>query len=282
MNIWITGAEGQLGRSLRKALRDASDRCLFTDRELDLTDREAVLRFAREEQIDVVVNCAAYTDVERAETEEQKAYAVNAEAAGYLAEAMREREGLMIHISTDFVFMGGCCALLPETAQPRPINAYGRTKLAGERAIESSGCNYMIWRTAWLYSAYGRNFVKTILRLSAERDELRVVCDEIGSPTYAGDLAEAIAEVIRERRFVGGIYHYTNLGECSRWEFAQEICRLAGRAVRIHPCRAEEYPSAVCRPKNAVLDKTKIQERLALKIPHWKESLKRCLDELQA
>ena len=132
MNIWITGAEGQLGRSLRKALRDASDRCLFTDRELDLTDREAVLRFAREEQIDVVVNCAAYTDVERAETEEQKAYAVNAEAAGHLAEAMREREGLMIHISTDFVFMGGCCALLPETAQPRPINAYGR---AGDRVV---------------------------------------------------------------------------------------------------------------------------------------------------
>lgn len=282
MRVWITGADGQLGRSLRRAMHDSADRCLFTDRELDLTDREAVMRFVDQEQVDVVVNCAAYTDVERAETEEEQAYAINATAAGYLAEAMRARAGLMIHISTDFVFMGGCCGLLTETAQPQPINAYGRTKLAGERAIEASGCNYMILRTAWLYSEYGRNFVKTILRLSAERDELRVVSDEIGSPTYAGDLAEAIAEIIRTQNFVGGIYHYTNLGECSRWEFAREICRLAGRTVTIHPCQAEDYPSAVRRPKSAVLDKNKIQNRLGLTIPPWKESLKRCIDELQA
>lgn len=282
MNIWVTGAAGQLGTALRGRLSEATDRLFFTDRELDLTNREAVLDFASSRCIDLIVNCAAYTDVERAEEEETEAYAVNATAVGHLAEAARERGALLIHISTDYVFMGGCCALLTEQSHPNPINAYGRTKLAGEELIKASGCHYMIIRTAWLYSPYGKNFVKTILRLSAERDHLTVVSDQIGSPTYAPDLADALAQIIARGNFVEGIYHYTNLGECSWWEFAVEICRLAGRSTQVEACTSEEYPTRAQRPKNAVLDKRKIQERLGLEIPHWKESLKICIDELQA
>lgn len=280
MVVWITGAEGQLGRSLRETAMAAREECLFTDKEVDLTDRRAVEAFLAEHPVEVIINCAAYTDVERAEAEEARAYAVNATAVGYLAEAAKAHQALLIHLSTDYVFMGGCCSMLTEQSQPNPINAYGRTKLAGEELIRQSGCNYMIWRTAWLYSPYGKNFVKTILRLSAEREELQVVDDQIGSPTYARDLAEALSEVVCERRFQEGIYHYTNLGECSWWEFACEICRLAGRDVKVRPCTSADYPSRVNRPKNAVLDKRKIQQRLGLAIPHWKESLKRCLDEL--
>lgn len=282
MKIWITGAEGQLGRSLRQTPMADCETCFFTDREVDLTSREAVDAFMEERQAEVIINCAAYTDVERAEAEEEQAYAVNATAVGYLADAAKRHHALLIHISTDYVFMGGCCATLTEQSQPNPINAYGRTKLAGEELIRRSGCNYMIWRTAWLYSPYGRNFVKTMLRLSGEGRDLRVVNDQIGSPTYALDLAEALSEVVTSRRFVEGIFHYTNLGECSWWEFACEICRLAGRDVAVQPCSSNDYPSRVNRPKNTVLDKRKIQQRLGLTIPHWKDSLKRCLDELQA
>ena len=282
MVVWVTGSEGQLGRSLQRVCTESEDRWLFTDREVDITNRACVEAFVRDEQVDVIINCAAYTDVERAEEEESKAYALNATAVGYLAEAAKQRDAMLMHISTDYVFMGGCCALLNEQSQPNPINAYGRTKLAGEELIKASGCHYMIFRTAWLYSQYGKNFVKTILRLSAEREELMVVDDQIGSPTYAGDLAEALLEVIRERRFKEGIYHYTNLGECSWWEFAVMICHLAGHGTLVKPCTSAQYPSRVNRPKNAVLDKHKIQDRLGLVIPHWKESLKRYFDELQA
>ena len=282
MVVWVTGSEGQLGRSLQRICTESEDRWLFTDREVDITDRKRVETFVRDEQVDVIINCAAYTNVERAEEEETIAYTLNATAVGYLAEAAKLRDAMLMHISTDYVFMGGCCAMLHEESQPNPINAYGRTKLAGEELIKASGCHYMIFRTAWLYSQYGKNFVKTILRLSAEREELMVVDDQIGSPTHAGDLAEALLEVIRERRFKEGIYHYTNLGECSWWEFATTICRMAGRKTLVKPCTSAQYPSRVNRPKNAVLDKHKIQDRLGIMIPHWKESLKRYFDELQA
>lgn len=281
MNIWITGAAGQLGLSLQQRLGQGEG-LYYTDREVDLTDRQTVLDFAEAHRIELIINCAAYTDVERAEEEEAAAYAVNATAVGYLAEAARRQEALLIHISTDYVFMGGCCATLTEQSQPNPINAYGRTKLAGEELIKASGCHAMIIRTAWLYSPYGRNFVKTILRLSSERKQLRVVADQIGSPTYAPDLADALAQIIEKELFVEGLYHYTNLGECSWWEFAVEICRLAGRDAEVLPCTSEEYPTRARRPKNAVLDKRKIQQRLGLEIPHWKESLKKYIDELQA
>lgn len=281
MTILVTGADGQLGRYLRRAAEGASDRYLFATRqELDITDREAVQRYLALNAVDVVVNAAAYTDVERAEEEEHEAHRVNAEAVGHLAEAVRERDALLIHLSTDYVFMGGCCAVLTEQSNPQPINAYGRSKLAGEELIRRSGCHHMIIRTAWLYGAYGRNFLRTILRLSEERDSLRVVADQIGSPTFAGDLAEAIVALIDERRFVEGLYHYTNLGECSWWEFATEICQLAGRTTKVEPCTTEEYPTRARRPRNAVLDKTKFQITFHCAIPHWKVSLKRCMNEL--
>ena len=271
-----------MGRALQCAAKTSSDCWLFTDREVDITSHEAVRVYAAAHRVDVIINCAAYTDVERAETEEAVAYRLNAEAVGYLAEVAKEHDALLIHISTDYVFMGGCCVLLDEGAHPSPINAYGRTKLAGEELILRSGCHAMIFRTAWLYSAYGKNFVKTMLRLGSEREQLKVVNDQIGSPTYAPDLAEALLQIISERNFQEGIYHYTNLGECSWWEFAMEIFRLAGQTVEVIPCSSEEYPSRVNRPKNAVLDKRKVQQRLGLHIPHWKESLQHCIDELQA
>lgn len=279
MRILVTGANGQLGRHMQLAAAEQTADCyLFADRAaLDVTDREAVLRYVAGEQVDIIVNCTAYNDTERAEQEEAAAFRVNAEAVGYLAEAAKQQGALLIHISTDFVFMGGCCSVLTEQSYPQPINAYGRSKLAGEEAIRQSGCHYIILRTAWLYSEFGRNFVKTILQLSDERETLRVVQDQVGSPTYAGDLAAAIVRLIRERRFSEGIYHYTNLGECSRWEFAVEICRLAGRTTHIEPCSSEEYPSQVQRPKRVILDKGLFQTTFAQEIPHWRESLERML-----
>lgn len=282
MKVWVTGAEGQLGRSLKLRHDRSQDDFVWSDREVDLTDAEAVAHFVQEHRPDVIINCAAYTDVERAEAEEAAAYAVNATAVGHLAEAAKRADALLIHISTDYVFMGGCCSLLDERAKPNPLNAYGRTKLAGEEKIQQSGCHYMIIRTAWLYSEWGKNFVKTILRLSAEREELRVVDDELGSPTYAGDLADALLEILAAQRFSEGVYHYTNLGECSRWEFACEICRLAQRSVKVTPCTSDEYPSRVQRPKNVVLDKRKVQERLQITIPHWRDSLAKFIRDLQA
>ena len=279
MRILVTGANGQLGRHMQLAAAEQTADCyLFADRvALDVTDCEAVLRYVADAQVDIIVNCTAYNDTERAEQEEAAAFRVNAEAVGYLAEAAKQQGALLIHISTDFVFMGGCCSVLTEQSYPQPINAYGRSKLAGEEAIRQSGCHYIILRTAWLYSEFGRNFVKTILQLSDERETLRVVQDQVGSPTYAGDLAVAIVRLIRERRFSEGIYHYTNLGECSRWEFAVEICRLAGRTTHIEPCSSEEYPSQVQRPKRVILDKGLFQKTFAQEIPHWKVSLERML-----
>lgn len=281
MKILVTGADGQLGRHLRWAAADSADCYCFTDcAELDITNREAVHRYVSDEQVDIIVNCAAYTDVERAETEEEWAYTLNAKAVGYLAEAAKEHDALLIHISTDYVFMGGCCAMLTEHSQPHPINAYGRTKLAGEEVVRASGCHYIILRTAWLYARDGHNFVQTILRRGGAGERLRVVNDQIGSPTYAGDLAEAIVQIITRRQFVEGLYHYTNLGECSWWEFAVAICCEGECRAEVEPCSSEEYPTKARRPKNTVLDKTKFQTTFQQQIPHWRESLKKCLHEL--
>lgn len=173
--------------------------------------------------------------------------------------------------------------MLSEQSHPQPLNAYGRTKLAGERAIEASGCHYIILRTAWLYSEYGHNFVRTMLRLTAEREQVRVVSDQLGSPTYAGDLAEAIVAIVEERNFHEGIYHFTNLGECSWWQFATEIARLAGHTqCSVVPCTTAQYGARAARPHYAVLDKRKFMTTFRRDIPEWRESLKRCLDELQS
>ena len=284
MRVLVTGGNGQLGCSLRRVAMGAADRYIFTDvAELDITNSEAVRCYVAENEVDVIVNCAAYTDVERAEEDEARAHLLNATAVGYLAEAARECDALLIHISTDYVFMGGCCSLLTEESFPQPINAYGRTKLAGEEAVKASGCHHIILRTAWLYSEYGRNFVKTMMRLTLERDEVRVVSDQLGTPTYAVDLARAIVAIISERNFREGTYHYTNLGECSWWQFAEEIARLAGHnECSVKPCTTAEYPTKARRPMSAVLDKTKFLKTFGIEIPEWRESLKKCINELQA
>lgn len=284
MRILVTGAEGQLGRSLRRATASVRDEYIFTDAtELDVTDREAVVGYVTGKRVDIIINCAAYTNVEQAEVEESKAYELNATAVGYLAEAAKANDTLLIHISTDYVFMGGCCAMLTEESHPQPLNAYGRTKLAGEEAVKASGCHHIILRTAWLYSEFGHNFVKTMLRLTGEKKEVRVVSDQLGTPTYAGDLAEAIVGIISERNFREGLYHYTNLGECSWWQFAREIARLAGHTeCKITPCTTDEYGARASRPHYAVLDKTKFCKTFGMEIPEWRESLKKCIDELQA
>ncbi|MBO7197205.1 MAG: dTDP-4-dehydrorhamnose reductase [Tidjanibacter sp.] len=284
MRVLVTGAAGQLGLSLRRATEGREDCYIFTDVEqLDITSQSAVEEFVASERIDIIVNCAAYTDVERAEVEEDVAHRINATAVAHLAEAARKNDALLMHISTDYVFMGGCCGMLSEQSHPQPLNAYGRTKLAGERAIEASGCHYIILRTAWLYSEYGHNFVRTMLRLTAEREQVRVVSDQLGSPTYAGDLAEAIVAIVEERNFHEGIYHFTNLGECSWWQFATEIARLAGHTqCSVVPCTTAQYGARAARPHYAVLDKRKFMTTFRRDIPEWRESLKRCLDELQS
>lgn len=284
MRVLVTGAAGQLGCSLRRVVEGSEDCYIFTDvEELDITSQSAVEEFVASERIDIIVNCAAYTDVERAEVEEDVAHRINATAVANLAEAARKNDALLVHISTDYVFMGGCCGMLSEQSHPQPLNAYGRTKLAGERAIEASGCHYIILRTAWLYSEYGHNFVRTMLRLTAEREQVRVVSDQLGSPTYAGDLAEVIVAIIAERNFHEGIYHFTNLGECSWWQFATEIARLAGHTqCSVVPCTTAEYGARAARPHYAVLDKRKFMTTFRRDIPEWRESLKRCLDELQS
>ncbi len=284
MRVLVTGGNGQLGCSLRRVAMGSEDKYIFTDvAELDITNREAVATYIADNRIDIIINCAAYTDVERAEEEEAKALLLNATAVGYLAEAAKANNALLIHISTDYVFMGGCCGVLTEESYPQPINAYGRTKLAGEEAVRASGCHHIILRTAWLYSEYGKNFVKTMLRLTAEREEVKVVCDQLGTPTYAVDLARAIVAIISERNFREGTYHYTNLGECSWWQFAKEIARLAGHNnCKVTPCTTEEYPTKARRPMNTVLDKAKFQKTFGIAIPEWRDSLKKCIDELQA
>lgn len=284
MRILVTGGNGQLGCSLRRVAMGSEDKYIFTDvAELDITNREAVANYIADNRIDIIINCAAYTDVERAEEDEPRAHLLNATATGYLAEAARANNALLIHISTDYVFMGGCCGVLTEESHPQPINAYGRTKLAGEEAVRASGCHHIILRTAWLYSEYGRNFVKTMMRLTLEREEIRVVSDQLGTPTYAVDLARAIVAIISKRYFREGTYHYTNLGECSWWQFACEIARLAGHNnCKVTPCTTEEYPTKARRPMSAVLDKTKFLKTFGIEIPEWRESLKKCINELQA
>lgn len=284
MRVLVTGAEGQLGKCIQRAIEGRGDDYLFTDvAELDITNKAAVEAFVADNMVDVIINCAAYTNVEKAEDEEEKAHLLNAVAVGYLAEAAKRNDALLIHISTDYVYMGGCCSMLTEQSNPQPLNAYGRTKWAGEQAVMASGCHYLILRTAWLYSEYGSNFVKTMLRLTAEREQIRVVSDQLGTPTYAGDLAEAIVRIISERNFREGVYHYTNLGECSWWQFAKEIARLAGNeGCLVEPCTTAEYPTKARRPLNTVLDKSKFLKTFGIEIPEWRESLKKCIDELQA
>lgn len=284
MNILVTGANGQLGNEMRIVSQGSSDSYIFTDvDELDITNRDAVMDFVRDNNIKVVVNCAAYTNVDKAEDDEKTAELINAQAVEYLASACKANHATLIHISTDYVF-GGNEGNTPkkETEPVNPTGAYGRTKLHGEQAIRKVGCNYLIIRTAWLYSEFGNNFVKTMRKLTAERDKLNVVFDQVGTPTYAFDLASVIFKIIEERRYdeIQDVYHFSNEGVISWYDFAKEICELSGNECDIQPCHSDEFPSNVKRPSYSVLDKTKIKNSLNITIPHWKESLKKCINKL--
>ena len=284
MNILVTGANGQLGNEMRIVSKGSSDRYIFTDvEELDITNRDAVMKFVKKNDVNVVVNCAGYTNVEKAEDEEGLAELINAQAVEYIAQACKDNDATLIHISTDYVF-GGNNGNTPrkENESVNPTGAYGRTKLHGEQVIEKSGCKYLIIRTSWLYSEFGNNFVKTMRRLTSERERLNVVFDQIGTPTYALDLANVIFKIVEERKLneLQGIYNYSNEGATSWYDFAKEICELSGNICDIQPCHSDEFPSKVKRPSYSVLDKTNIKNKLNITIPHWKESLKICIKNL--
>lgn len=281
MNILVTGANGQLGREMQRLGAVSPNNYLFTDvAELDITDAGAVLRAAEQSRAEVIVNCAAYTDVERAEEDEAGADRLNRLGPENLARAAAATGATLIHISTDYVFDGTACTPYGEEAATAPLGAYGRTKLAGERAVEASGCSYLILRTAWLYSAHGKNFLKTMLCLTAERESLNVVFDQIGTPTYAGDLALAVFSVIEGEQYKGneGTYHFSDEGVCSWYDFAVEIAAAAGHdQCRITPCRTADFPTKAARPAYSVLDKSRFKTTFGIEIPHWRESMLYCL-----
>ena len=285
--ILVTGAFGQLGTELR-LLTEGQPQFLFTDiREedgvqiLDICDRRAVEHFFTEHEIGAIINCAAYTNVNAAETDESLCHAINATGPGVLARAARRHDAALVHISTEYVFDGRKASGYQESDRRHPLSAYGRSKRDGEDAVRRSGCRGLIIRTSWLYSPFGNNFVKTMLRLGAEKPELGVVCDQVGSPTYARDLAEAILTAlprIGERR--GEIYHFTNGGLCSWADFAATIMREAGLPCRIRPITTAEYPSPAVRPAYSTMSKVKIVRDFGLKLKPWEVSLRDCLQRL--
>lgn len=305
MNILVTGANGQLGNELRIVTKGSEDTYIFTDVidaseesiamlkklagedirtdtvHLDITDLSAIRHMVKTENIEAIINCAAYTNVDAAEDNYDLAELLNAKAVENLAIAMKEVDGLLVHISTDYVFgkepYNTPCK---EDQKGTPTGVYGLTKLHGEQVIEAVGCEHLIIRTAWLYSEFGRNFVKTMLGLLATKTELKVVFDQVGTPTYARDLATSIFDIVAERKYEkkSGVYHFSNEGVCSWFDFTIAIAgTLCNTNCRVLPCHSEEFPSKVKRPFFSVLDKTKIKETFSLTIPHWTESLRICI-----
>lgn len=285
--ILVTGADGQLGREMQIASRGSRNRFIFTDiagehERLDITDPQAIADIVRENHVNVIVNCAAYTNVDKAETDPETANLLNNIAAGNLADAMKAVNGTLIHISTDYVFQGDRNIPCREDWPTEPLGVYGKTKLAGEKSIEATGCASIIIRTAWLYSPFGKNFVKTMRDLTSSRESLKVVFDQVGTPTYAGDLAEAICRIIETGQLdKTGIYHFSNEGVCSWFDFAKAICEMSGNTCDIRPCHSDEFASPVARPHFSVLDKTKIKQTFGIRIPYWTDSLKRCIEEIE-
>ena len=306
MNILVTGANGQLGNEMRILAKDSADKYIFTDvvdaseesiamlkklagddintntEHLDITNLDAIREIVKREKVEAIVNCAAWTNVDGAEDPEKYALVekLNATAPENLAIAMKEVNGLLIHISTDYVF-GGDSYNTPckEEQKGTPTGVYGLTKLHGEQKIQAVGCNYVILRTAWLYSEFGKNFVKTMLNLTATKPQLKVVFDQTGTPTYAWDLATAI--VVALENPVEGIYHYSNEGVCSWYDFTKMIAEYADNTgCDIQPCHSDEFPSKVKRPAYSILDKTKIKDTFKIKVPYWTDSLKLCLNNM--
>lgn len=283
MNVLVTGANGQLGNEIRCVSSDSSNKYFFTDvGELDITNKKTVQQYVNEYHINVIINCAAYTNVDKAEDDYIMANLLNNIAVENLAKVAKEADACLIHISTDYVFQGDKNIPCREDWETNPLGIYGKTKLAGEKSIQRVGCKYLIFRTAWLYSKFGNNFVKTMLRLTKERKVLKVVFDQVGSPTFAGDLASLLYKVIEENQLnKQGIYHFSNEGVCSWYDFAKEIGELTGSFCDIQPCHSNEFPSKVKRPYFSVLDKSKVKNSFNIQIPYWKDSLKKCINELK-
>lgn len=286
MNILVTGANGQLGNEIQIVSRKSTNHYIFTDvcegyQNLDITNIEAVRKAVKENDVKCIINCAAWTNVDKAETAGDIVEILNAVAPENLAKAMKEVGGLLVHVSTDYVF-GGDPYNTPckEDMKGTPTGVYGLTKLHGEEKIQAVGCDHIILRTAWLYSEFGNNFVKTMLNLTATKPQLKVVFDQTGTPTYAGDLADAIFNIVENKKFEGhsGVYHFSNEGVCSWYDFTIKIAQIAGHtACNIQPCHSDEFPSPVKRPAYSVLDKTKIKETFGIQIPYWEDSLKKCM-----
>lgn len=292
MNILVTGANGQLGNEMQIVAKNSKkDKYIFTDvcdgyEHLDITDIEAIRKKVKDCDIQCIINCAAWTNVDKAETAGEIVETLNATAPENLAKVMKEVGGELIHVSTDYVF-GGDPYNTPckENQKGTPTGVYGLTKLHGEQKIAATGANFIILRTAWLYSEFGHNFVKTMLNLTATKPTLKVVFDQCGTPTYAGDLAAVIFDIIENRKYEGntGIYHFSNEGVCSWYDFTIMIARLAGHnSCDIQPCHSDEFPSPVKRPAYSVLDKTKIKETFDIRIPYWLDSLQTCMKNLDA
>lgn len=289
MNILVTGANGQLGHEMQIVAQNSKDNYIFTDvcdgyQKLDITNIDDITNIVRENDIQCIVNCAAWTNVDKAETAGEIVETLNAKAPENLAKAMKAVNGLLIHISTDYVF-GGNPYNTPCTEDQKgtPTGVYGLTKLHGEQKIKATGADYIIIRTAWLYSEFGHNFVKTMLNLTATKDQLKVVFDQCGTPTYAGDLAKAIYDIIENHKYTSntGIYHFSNEGVCSWFDFTKKIAELANNNnCDIQPCHSSEFPSPVTRPAYSVLDKTKIKKTFGIHIPYWTDSLKVCINNL--
>lgn len=307
MNILVTGANGQLGNEMRIVTKGSKDNFIFTDvmdaseesmamlrkldgedintetTKLDITNLDAIRKMVSENDVKIIVNCAAWTNVDGAEAPDKCSIVekLNAEAPKNLAIAMKEANGLLVHISTDYVF-GGDPYNTPckEDQKGTPTGVYGFTKLHGEQNIQKTGVEYLIFRTAWLYSEFGKNFVKTMLNLTATKPQLKVVFDQVGTPTYAYDLAAAIYDIIENRKYKGnsGIYHYSNEGVCSWYDFTKLIAEIAGnKACDIQPCHSDEFPSPVKRPAFSVLDKTKVKTAFGISVPYWTDSLRKCI-----
>lgn len=289
MNILVTGANGMLGNAIQNVAKNSKDNYIFTDicdgyQKLDITNIEDVREAIRVNNIQCIINCAAWTNVDKAESAGEIVEILNAIAPENLAIAMKEVDGLLVHVSTDYVF-GGDPYNTPckEEQKGTPTGVYGLTKLHGEQKIQASGAKYIIVRTAWLYGEYGHNFVKTMINLTGTKPELKVVFDQCGTPTYAVDLANAIFDIVENRKYEGntGIYHFSNEGVCSWYDFAIKIAELANnKNCNIQPCHSEEFPSSVKRPAYSVFDKTKIKETFGVKVPYWVDSLKVCMANL--
>jgi dTDP-4-dehydrorhamnose reductase len=284
LNVLVTGSHGQLGSEIKALSSHYAYEFFFTDREeLDISDKTKIEIFCKENAIDVIINCAAYTAVDKAEDEEEIADAVNRQAVRYLAEISKAYSIKLIHISTDYVFDGTNFKPYTEIDRPGPNNVYGQTKLAGEKAMISvNPAGSIIIRTSWLYSGYGSNFVKTMLRLGKERDRLGVVFDQVGTPTYARDLAEAVLQILNvdTTRDPVEIYHYSNEGVCSWYDLAKAIFEISGIQCEVNPIETVEYPTPAARPSYSLLNKSKIKKEYNIAIPYWRDSLKECLEKM--